>query len=369
MPPPTPIRILFIAPSLEIVGGQAVQASQLLEHLRRDPALDVVFLPNNPSIPPVLRGIKYVRTLVNCFVYLTLLLRKVFSCDLIHVFTAAGSSYLLWTVPAIVLGRLAGRAVLVHYHDGRAEGHLANWPCAVRTLKWANAIVTPSGYLVDVFRRYRIEAVAIYNITDVARFPFRERDPLRPVFMTNRGLEPLYNVGCLIRAFASIQARIPSASLTIAHDGPCRAGLETLVRTLELRHVRFVGTIPQSQIPDLYHETDIYLMSPNFDNMPGSVLECFAAGVPVIATRAGGVPYIVTHGQTGLLVDCDDHEEMARCGLKLLDDPELARNIVRQARQECEKYSWPAVREQWIGLYQRLAGSANGPAGHSVRDL
>jgi glycosyltransferase involved in cell wall biosynthesis len=100
---------------------------------------------------------------------------------------------------------------------------------------------------------------------------------------------------------------------------------------------------------------DVYLNSPNFDCMPGSLIECFAAGVPVVSTRAGGIPYIVTDGVTGLLVDTDDHEALAARAIYLLENPSAARAIIEKARQECARYAWAVIRPQWLDLYERLA--------------
>ncbi len=344
----------MIAPSLEIVGGQSVQASRLIENLGRETTLDVEFLPIDQPLPLWIRSLKYVRTAMNFCVFIPMMIRNALRTDVIHVFTASYSSYLLWTVPVILAGRLFRTRVIVNYHDGRAEGHLRTSHTARWTLRLADAIVTPSDYLVDVFAKAGLKAISIFNIVDGSRFRFRNRWPLRPRFMTNRGLEPLYNVSCVIRAFGLIQKQLPDASLTIAHDGPCRAELEAQVRRQGLCNVQFVGRIPQEQIAALYDDADIYLMSPNIDNMPLSVLECYASGLPLVSTAAGGVPYIVKNGETGLLVERDDAEAMAACALRLIREPELTRKIVANGRRESERYAWPALREQWVNLYHGL---------------
>ena len=111
-------------------------------------------------------------------------------------------------------------------------------------------------------------------------------------------------------------------------------------------------------MPELYERADIYLNSPDIDNMPGSIIEAFAAGTPVVTTNAGGIPYIVTDGETGLMVERNDHEAMARAAMSLLEDEQLAINIARKAHAECRKYSWDAVRDEWLGLYKDLAGQS-----------
>src|SRR6185436_16620091 len=131
--------------------------------------------------------------------------------------------------------------------------------------------------------------------------------------------------------FQIVQRQYPEARLTVAHDGPSRPELEALARRLELRNTEFIGRVPHSKIAALYDDADIYLTSPDFDCMPGSILECFASGLPVVATNAGGIPYIATDGETALLVPRDDHEAMARAAVRLLEDPGLVERLTRNA--------------------------------------
>ncbi|MGH9558530.1 MAG: glycosyltransferase family 4 protein [Bryobacteraceae bacterium] len=316
--------------------------------------IEVSFLPIDPPLTRFLRRIKYARTIANFFVFNALLLIRLSRAQVVHVFTAAHSSYLLWTVPTILFGRLARKKVIVNYRDGRCEEHLKRSRLAKPTLRLAHAIVAPSDYLVDVLARFGLHARSIPNILDLSRFTYRERSPLPPVFLSNRGLEPLYNVACTLRAMALIQQRFPEASLIVAHDGPCRAELEQLARDLGLAHTQFIGTVDQKRLAELYREAGIYITTPNIDNMPGSLLECFASGLPLIATRAGGIPYIVRHLETGILVDLDDHRAVADWALRLLEDPELALRLARNGREEARLYAWQNIRPQWLALYAEL---------------
>jgi glycosyltransferase involved in cell wall biosynthesis len=194
---------------------------------------------------------------------------------------------------------------------------------------------------------------------ELERFAFRERRPLKPIFVTTRLLEPLYNVGCVLRAFARIQQRYPDAQLIVGGEGSMRKALERLAGDLHLRNVEFIGGVSFEHIPALHDSACIYLNAPNLDNMPASLIECFACGLPVVTTDAGGIPYIVIDERTGLLVSRNDHTAMAIAAIRLLEDPELASTIARQAWAECAKYSWERVREQWLGLYRDLAADAD----------
>jgi|SRR5579875_714876 len=357
-----PVRILLIAPTLDIVGGQAVQASRLLEELRKFPQVKIDFLPVNPRGPKPIRplqNIKYVRTLVTSLLYLIRLLTSINNYDILHIFTPGYFAFLLAPAPAILLAKLLGKKTILNYRDGRAEDHLSHSSLAVRIMREVDAIVAPSDFLIHVFSKFGLRARSIPNIVDLGRFRFRERTRPRPIFLHNRGLEPLYNVQCTIRAFALIQERYPNASLTIAHDGPMRKQLEQLVSGLDLQNVKFIGRVSQEETPRVYDQADIYLMSPDIDNMPVSVLECFASGLPVVATRVGGVPFILDDQRTGLLVNRGDHCAIADSAFRLLEEDGLATHLTRNGRGECRKYAPAAVANRWIELYVELVQSNN----------
>ena len=354
------VRVLLVGPSVDILGGQAVQLSRLLERFGEEPTLEVGFVPVNPRLPGALRrlqSVKYVRTVVTSLAYFLLLLRRAPRYDVLHIFSASGTSFVIAPTPALIAAKLFGKKALLNYRSGACEEHLRSWRrTAIPTVRRFDAIVVPSGFLVDVFARFGFEARAVYNFVDTARFRFRERVPLRPRFLSNRNHEPLYNVQMALRAFALVQARRPDASLTVVGDGSLRASLEGLARELGLRNVEFLGRVENERMPELYEASDIYLNTPDIDNMPGSIIEAYASGLAVLTTDAGGVPYIVRDGETGLIVPRGDHEAMAAAALRLLEDDGLAQRLIANARDERRKYSWEAVRGEWLDLYRGLAG-------------
>jgi L-malate glycosyltransferase len=357
-------RVLLVAPSLGILGGQAVQAARLLARLGEEPSLEVGFLPVNPRLPGFLgklQAIKYVRTVLTSALYIGLLLARVRRYDVIHIFSASYFSFLLAPSPAILVSRLYGKRTVLNYRSGEAEDHLLRWRrTALPVIRMVDEIIVPSGYLVDIFKRFNLHARSIFNFVETERYRFRERTPLRPVFFSNRNFESLYNVACTLRAFALIQKRYRDARLVLAGDGPLRSELEALAADLNLRHLEFIGRVEQTRMHELYTAADIYLNSPEIDNMPGSIIEAFASGLPVVTTNAGGIPYIVTNGETGLMVERNDHEAMAAAAIRLLEDQALAAKVAGGAYEECRKYRWEAVREEWLGLYHELACAPEG---------
>lgn len=358
-PTAEPLRILIVAASLDILGGQAVQAERLVQNLQNEPSLQVSFLPINPRLPGKLRtlqSIKYVRTLTTSILYCLNLLRQVRKYDVIHIFSASYLSFLIAPAPAILISKLYRKKIVLNYHSGEAEDHLRRWPrSTIPLLNLADAIVVPSEYLVRVFSTFGIKACAIFNMIDLDRFNFREREDLRPVFLSNRNLEAHYGVDCILRAFALIQQRVPQAVLTVIGDGSQRAALENLRSELNLRQICFAGRIDHDQIFEHYSVSEIYLNASKIDNQPLSILEAFACGLPVVTTDAGGIPDIVTDGETGFVVAVGDCEALADRAVKLLANRDTARTMARRARAECARYTWAAVRDQWLRLYHNVA--------------
>jgi glycosyltransferase involved in cell wall biosynthesis len=358
-----PLRICMVGPSLDILGGQAVQLERLRAGMAGVGEIDVATLVVNPRLPGLLRTlqrVKYLRTVATESAYLLALIARIRHFDLIHVFSASYFSFVLAPTPAILISKLLRKKVVLNYRSGEANDHLKRWRrSALPIVRLADQVVVPSGYLVEVFREVGVPAVPIPNIVDVERFRFRVRRPLRPVFFANRNLEPLYNVGCVLRAFGRIQERWPEARLMLAGDGSQREALHSEAERMGLRNIQWIGRVAPDRISDLYDEADIYLNSSDIDNMPTSLIEAFAAGLPVVTTRAGGIPYIVEDEATGMLVDRDDDEALAGAAMRLLEEPDFAAALARRARAKCEAlYTWNAVRDRWIALYTGVAGRA-----------
>ena len=351
------LRILVVAPSMDMIGGQSIQANLITQGMRDEPFLQMTFQPINPRLPRALRPIqkvKYARTLPTVSLYCAQLLKAMRQCDIVHVFSAAYLSFLLTPTPAIYFARYLRKPVVLNYHSGEAEDHLTRWPSAVRTLRLADRIVVPSDYLVHVFNRFGLQARTVFNAVDLSTFKFRVRTNPRPAFLVNRSFESHYNVACVLRAFALIQRRLPDASLTVAGEGPQSEYLQRLASDLELRNIRFSGRVPPMQMPAMYDENDIWLNASDVDNMPLSILEAYACGLAVVTTNAGGIPYIVKDKRTGRLVERGDAESLAEKALEVAGHPALFAELTRNGRAECEKYTWDSAKQGWMALYSEL---------------
>ena len=348
------IRVCLVGPKY-LTGGQAIEARTIVEGFRTDPEIRVEMQPIDPLIPGWIARLRGIRTIARMPLFLAGLVRRIARADVVHVFTAAFSPFVLTTTPAILLGRLMGKPVILNYRDGRAPDHLpAAWVRWI--LERATVRVFPSGYLRDVFAGFDLDGEVVPNVVDTERFRFRPRRPLRPVLISCRLLEPLYAVENTLRAFAIVRRAMPEARLIVIGGGDREPFLRRLVREERIEGVEFHGAVSHDAVADWFDRADIFVNSSREDNMPHSIIEAFSSGLPVVTTGAGGIPYVVEHERNGLLVGIDDPQGMADAVVRLLRDPELAERLVGEGQRDCEKrYSWTAARHSWTALYRRLA--------------
>jgi glycosyltransferase involved in cell wall biosynthesis len=349
-------RVLLVAPSSRYVGGQSVHALRLAADLATVPGLRVRILHVDPALDGLLgrlQRVRFVRTLVTSVAYWWSLLREIPRHDVVHAYSASYWSFLLAPVPALLVGRLFGKRTILNYHSGEAPDHLARWGWhAIPLMRLAREIVVPSPWLADVFARFGLRATVVVNSLDLHAIPIRRRTAPRPAFLTNRSFQAHYNVAGVLDAFARIQARHPEASLVVAGDGPLRTALHERAAALGLRHLRFVGAVDQVAMRRLYDDADVLLNGSLIDNMPLTLIEAFAAGLPVVTSDAGGIPWMVRDGENGVLVPAGDADALAQGALALLADPARALAHADRARAEAlETYTWDAVRPGWLAVY------------------
>lgn len=149
----------------------------------------------------------------------------------------------------------------------------------------------------------------------------------------------------------------PRVQLVIVGDGPQRGALEGRVSRSPARdRIHLVGFVPHHQIPAFLAHADVLVLPSAYEELGTVLVEAMAAGLPVVATRVGGIPHLVEHEATGLLAPAGDLGAMAAGVTRLLNDRELAVQLAAAARRYAvSHHSWPVLAQRVQGLYARLA--------------
>ncbi len=339
----------------------ANQCQQLLRLLQAEGLQVSLVRTNEPNRPTWVGRVPVLRAVARLVPYVLNLWRTVGRSDVVHVLANSGWAWHLFAAPALWVARRRGVPAIVNYRGGEAARFFAAAPPQVmRAMAAASMRVTPSDFLRRVFSDHNLRASVIPNILDLDRF---EPQPLRdfgnaPRVLVARNLEPIYGLPTALRAFQAVRARFKGAVLVVAGTGPQRHELESLAQDLGLIDaVEFPGRIEHADMPRVYANSDLALNPSTVDNMPNSVLEAYASGVPVVSTDAGGVPDICQHGQEGLLVPVGDAAAMGAAMLRLLEDAALRQHVRQHALARAQAWGWPRVKQQWLDAYaQVMAG-------------
>ena len=275
-------------------------------------------------------------------------LYQMFQSDVVLVDVFGGKAFLHEAL-AIIYGRLLGRRVVAMLRGGwlkdfiKARRRLACW-----VLRRSDLLLAPHAFLAEDLKDMGLDIQrCIPNVIDLGKYRYQERTSLEARFLYLRGAHSIYGPETSLRAFALIQAIHPQASLTFA-GSDLLDSTKALAKQLALRNVSFIGQVPKEQIPGLADNHDIYLQSPRVENMPVTVLEMWASGLPVVSTNVGGISYLVQNEEDGLLVPTDDHQALADACCRLLSDPQLALKLLRNGRKRVEQFTWENVRSDWL---------------------
>jgi glycosyltransferase involved in cell wall biosynthesis len=260
---------------------------------------------------------------------------------------------------ASYLGRRLGIRVVMHVHGGAMPEFMSRYPSwTMRVLARADRVVVPSEYLARALRGRGIESLAIPNVVDVSSYPFRLRSQVRPTLLWMRAFHEIYNPEMALQVVAGLASTHPDVLLLMAgQDKGLLQRLRSLAVGMNLEgRVRFIGYADYAKKVEALKEADIFISTSRIDNAPVSVLEACAAGLPVVATNVGGMPYFLQDHSTALLVPDGDVGAMVDGVEQLLSNSSLAAALSAGGRELACRSDWPSVRRMWENLFNDLMG-------------
>ena len=365
------MRVLLVAPVPPPYGGMALQARQLDQLLRHD-GVDVDVLASNFSLPSSLKAVERVpgvRTWLRAVLIWFRLWPRIGRADVVHVMAASWLYFFVAVYPAVLLGRVRGKRVVINYRGGEAREFFQRYGwIASPAFTLARAITAPSEFLASAIREHFGVAVSIVpNILDSSRFVYRARTEIRPTLLVTRHLEKMYDIESVLKACRLVQARHSDATLWIAGGGSEEAHLRHLVSAWGLANVRFLGEVAHEDLPAIYDHCDIYLNGSLVDNFPGALLEASAAGLVVVSTRAGGIPFLYEHARTAWLVEPGDWHGLANAVEEVLESPSVALEMTKAALTIVRACRWAEVRKRLYHSYGAEPGTGAGASLQGAR--
>jgi glycosyltransferase involved in cell wall biosynthesis len=383
MPDDRPIRIMRIIARLN-VGGPAIHVSLLTARLG-PPAFestlvcghigpqegDMAYLAAEHDVEPVYiaelgRALSPLRDMVTLF-KLWRLMRKL-RPDIVHTHTAKAG----------FVGRLAAWLARVPVRVHTFHGHVFQGyfrPAKTRLFlalerfaaRLSDRLITISPALKDeLVHTYRIappEKFAVVPLgldlqpfadTPRRQMTFRERfgiSPDAPLVGSVGRIVPIKNHGLFLAMAQRVRRAVPAAHFVIVGDGEARATTEAQVDALGLRDaVTFTGFL--TDLPGVYSDLDLLVISSDNEGTPTSVIQALAAGVPVVSTAVGGVPDLLAQGAYGALVPPDDPDALAAAVRQAIREPARDQDVIQGAM--LQQYDIARLADDIATLYRHL---------------
>ena len=369
-----PLRILHITPTLT-VGGAEQMATHLMVGLSKSHTVGAVglFPPAQSAVERRLAEADISKWHLNkrpgfdprMFASLNRVFRE-FRPDVVHTHMAVQR----YVFPVVLSHR---SIVAIHTVHNLAEHETDAFGRLVHRFAFRNRVL-PIGISQEVSasvkRIYGLECKAVipncipvesYRPKPEDRVRWREENGLGSdtvVFTCVGRLEPQKNPLLLLQAFAELKD--PRAHLVLSGEGSLRERLQAYAQAHKLcDRVHLIGK--QNNVPSVLAASDIFVLASNWEGNPLAVMEAMAAGLPVIATRVGGVPELVQSGDQGLLVQAGDRMEFAAAMSSLLYDAETRQAMGRAAqRRAVREFKVERMVESYANLYHEMVKKSRG---------
>lgn len=213
--------------------------------------------------------------------------------------------------------------------------------------------IAPSNYLKNEFQKHGFTSDYIPNVLEVPSYSYKQREFFQPKLLYVRALHQLYNPQMAVHVLGELKKEYPLAELCMV--GPDKDG--SLVQCKDLSEalgvndsITFTGLLSKTKWQELSKNYDIFINTTTIDNTPISVMEAMALGLTVVSTNVGGIPYLISDNETGVLVESNNVNEMVNAIERIISNHLLGSKITSEARCTVEQFDWSVVKESWKAL-------------------
>lgn len=235
-------------------------------------------------------------------------------------------------------------------HGGNLVSRLDNNPKMTKAIfNFAQTNVSPSLFIKEQFEDFGFHNIVyIPNSIEIDNYPFYVPEIKSIKLLWVRSFSKIYNPNLAILIAKKLKDL--GTKVTLCMVGPDSDGslfkAKQLAEELEVA-VTFTGKLNKKDWINLSKDYNVFINTTNFDNMPVSVIEAMALGLPVVATNVGGLPYLIENEVDGLLVNPNQVEEFVKAINQLATNPDLATKIITNARKKAEQLDWSIIKQKW----------------------
>ena len=244
--------------------------------------------------------------------------------------------------------------------------HGGNIDQRIKKSKWMTKFVfknskiniSPSKYVYKIFKENNFAVKYIPNCINFSFYRFKKRQKIKPRIIWLRSFHEIYNPVMALNAFKIISSFYSKTKLTMI--GPDKDGslkhCQQLSKQYRIDHnIEFLGYLSKIEWINIARDHDIFINTSKIDNMPVSVIEMMALGLPIVSTDVGGIPFFLEHGINSLLVKNNDSENMASQIKYLIEKPHFAGKISMRAFEDSKNFSTDLVIPEWSKIINQYS--------------
>ena len=290
---------------------------------------------------------------------------EAYDLELIHAHYAVPHAASAYLAKQILNSQMIKIITTLHGTDITLVGSDQSFRRVIKfTIEKSDGVTAVSDYLkqqtireFDIQREIRVIHNFIHSARPAQRRNQCDRESYAPhgekILMHASNFRPVKRVGDVVRIFAEVHARIP-AKLLLIGDGPERPFIQQLIKDLKLSaDVYFLGE--QDHLEPLFFCADLFLLPSEQESFGLTALEAMNCSVPVIATETGGLPEVITHGETGYLYPVGEIKKMAEKSIELLSNPEKHELFKQQARKRAtQSFNADQIIPQYEAFYEEI---------------
>ena len=218
--------------------------------------------------------------------------------------------------------------------------------------------ISPSLFMQSIFKNYGFETKYVPNNIIISKYKHKPRLKLsNPKILWVRSFHEIYNPLMAINVFYRVLKTYNQARLCMV--GPKKDNsFEKCIQLVEELNIKdkvvFTGQLDKKDWISLSKDYNIFINTTNFDNLPVSVIEAMALGLPVVSTNAGGLKYLHENDSDALLVDRNDISKMAEKIISIIEDPSLSKKLSINGLKKAKKFDWEYSKDLWKSLFFKV---------------
>ena len=278
--------------------------------------------------------------------------------DVIHI-QAHSRFNIISVVIAVIWAKVLRKKIVMMYYGGAAKEFFSIAPIVFKKIfTQIDQIVVAGNYVQSAFTQLGIKSIIIPHVIDEKRWVYRHRESTENHLLWIRHLLKEYNPILVLRVFEKLKLRVPGLKLKIVGTGDLQGTMEEYIIAHALTDIEMKGRVTHEKLKYLFNWSNIFINTTNVDNQPVSVLEAMICGCPVVSTNPGGIPDIITHGETGMLSNPGDVDAMVENLIYLMENRKVYSRISKMGRKFVQNtFGKDIIYKQWSVVYAKMGFS------------